>query len=143
MKSTRLFCAALPLVVLLWLFYSSAPLETAPSEEAALARVTLTMSDGAQRVGTSAPDDVEVYFAPKGGPWLLFHLTGEETEWAASLPFQSATVRFGGSEWEHPGELFYNGEDQALCFIPTSSNSQAYTHYGWEVLHFSEGMDPD
>ena len=138
MKSIRRCCVSLLLITaLLCSILSSACAADAPSAQAEPGRVTLTLSDGAQRTGVSAPDDVEVLFAAKGGHQLKFHLTADELEWAASLPFQQAAVRFGTSEWEHPGELFYSKDDQALLFLPTSSSSQAYVHYGPEAEAFA------
>ena len=98
--------------------------------------VLLTFADGTQRTGHSADDDVTVEIPGKGGAQLLFHLSAEELDWAETVEFQQVSVRFGGSEWEHPGELFYNREMQELQFTPHSSGAQAYTYYNGEVTAF-------
>lgn len=91
--------------------------------------VLLTFADGTYREGWSSHDDVDTEAAAKGGTRLIFHVKEEELEWASSVEHQKATVRFGGSEWEHPGELFYSSDRKALEFVPTSDDSRAYFYY--------------
>lgn len=127
--------AIISLVLTAFLLCSPAFAATAPVETE-YSRVTLTFADVVQRAGYSAPDDVEVIYAAKGGPQLKFHLAPDELECGPSLQCQQATVRFGDSEWAHPGELTYKEEERALLYPPLSSSSQAHTHYRNESEDF-------
>lgn len=99
--------------------------------------VTLTFSNGTQRIGHAAVNDVTVAYAAKGGHWLYFHISDEEVSLAQQIEFQKGSVQFGSSQWEHPGELYYNAELQAICFVPDSSDSRAYSFYNQEIENFS------
>lgn len=101
--------------------------------------VLLTFADGTQREGWSSPNDVVVEMVPKGGWWLIFHAAEEELEWASTVEFQKATVRFGGSEWEHPGDVYFNSEYKVFVFCPTASGMLAsYRDYGREIQQFRD-----
>lgn len=124
-------------VVLLLFLIRPIPATATSSSTSEDAFVTLTFADGSQRVGILPRMDVVVEHAAKGGHRLNFILPDNELEWAAALKFQQVTVRFGNSEWEHLGELFYTAEQRVLCFIPSSSDSHAYTHYNPETEEFA------
>ena len=101
--------------------------------------VLLTFADGTQREGWSSPDDVVVEVVPKGGWWLNFHVAEEELEWAGTVEFQNATVRFGGSEWEHPGDVYFSSEQKVFKFCPTASGMLAsYPYYYGEIHRFRD-----